>query len=457
MVRCLRWLWRVGSEWLALPLLLVIVLATPAIAQSDTLSASLTTGEWAVIGMSGILVIALAVHLALGRLGRRVLLPFLQTILHSHDSSPEPRKLSAEVLYQSLLLTSRIVLWVGVGLALTQFFPITRVWSNRVIRALISSFTAPILSLGNSSYSLRDIILLGVMILALIIVSRSVTELFKLRILSLARINRGMQEAIAVIFRYALIVIGVMVLLQVWGLDISSLAILASALSVGIGFGLQDIAKNFGSGLVLVFERPIQVGDFVEIGECIGTIERIGARSTLIRTLDQVSIIMPNSRFLEDEVINWSHDNPLSRLHIPVGVAYGSDTEKIRTLLVEAAQNHPHVVTHPKPMVLFTEFGDSSLNFELLVWTREPSLQVILKSDLNLRIDQLFRQHGVEIPFPQRDLHVRSGTLPISLSESTVAALQQMVGRSPDDSNPDPSLAPEANSDLSMDSRNHPG
>ncbi|MEP1075041.1 mechanosensitive ion channel [Leptolyngbya sp. PL-A3] len=415
--------------------MILLVLGSPAfgftlstgIAQTTILT-NLTTGEWAVVAMGSILALAIILHLTLGRLARRSWLPFLQTTIPQPEGAPESRILSAETLYRTLLLGSRTVLWVGVGLALTQLFPITRVWSDRVLWALVSSFTAPILSLGRSQYSLKDIILLVVMILALIAMSKTVAEMFKRRILSLARINRGMQEAIAVIFRYILIVIGVMVLLQVWGLDISSLAILASALSVGVGFGLQDIAKNFGSGLVLVFERPIQVGDFVEIGECIGTIERIGARSTLIRTLDQVSIIMPNSRFLEHEVINWSHDNPLSRLHVPVGVAYGSDTEQIRGLLLEATQNHPHILSHPKPTVMFTEFGENSLNFELLVWTREPSLQAVLKSDLNFRIERLLRQNGIEIPFPQRDLNVR-GTLPVTLPDGVVDALQQMAGQ----------------------------
>lgn len=399
------------------------------VAQATTLT-HLTTGEWAIVAMGSILALAAILHLALGRIARRSLLPFLQNALPNTEESSESRVLSAETIYRVLLVGSRTVLWVGVALALTQLFPITQVWSDRILWALVSSFTTPILSLGRSQYSLQDIILLMVMILALVVMSKTVAEMFKHRILSLARINRGMQEAIAVIFRYVLIVIGVMVLLQIWGLDISSLAILASALSVGVGFGLQDIAKNFGSGLVLVFERPIQVGDFVEIGDCIGTIERIGARSTLIRTLDQVSIIMPNSRFLEHEVINWSHDNPLSRLHVPVGVAYGSDTEQIRTLLLEAAQNHPHILGYPKPTVMFTEFGENSLNFELLVWTREPSMQAVLKSDLNFRIEQVLRQNGIEIPFPQRDLNVK-GTLPLTLPDGVVEALQQMAGQSP--------------------------
>ena len=244
-----------------------------------------------------------------------------------------------------------------------------------------------------------------------------------------AGINRGAQEAIAILAKYGLIFIGTLVLLQIWGLDISSLAIVASALGVGIGLGLQDIAKNFGSGIVLVFERPIQVGDFVEVGDYKGTVERIGARSTEIRTLDRVSIIVPNSRFLENEVINWSHRNPISRLHLPVGVAYGCDAKAVEGALLEAASSHASVLKSPPPQVLFKSFGDSSLNFELLVWTKEPERQFLLTSDLYYKIYEVLGQRQIEIPFPQRDLHLRSGTL--GLSPQVESALIQMFAHLP--------------------------
>jgi small-conductance mechanosensitive channel len=185
-------------------------------------------------------------------------------------------------------------------------------------------------------------------------------------------------------------------------------------LSIGLGIGLQNIAKNFGSGLILVFERPIQVGDFIEVGDLHGTVERIGARITEIRTLDRVSIIVPNSRFLDSEVINWSHGNPISRLHLPLGVAYGSDPQHVRTVLIEAARSHPKVLASPDPSLLFKGFGDSSLDFELLVWTAEPDKQFLLKSDLYFLIYEVLNQNQIEIPFPQRDLHLRSGKMEVS-------------------------------------------
>jgi len=400
---------------------------------------TVTRGDWAWMAIAGIVVLALVIHFLLGYLGRRHVLPRLKqwfpppTVASADAASQPSRRLTPETIFHLLLVVARIFLWLGVSFLITQFFPLARRWRNNIVREVMEGFTEDVLSLGNANYSLQDMIVLVLMVLALIIASKVITDLFKVRILSLARINRGAQEAIAIIFRYTLLFIGLFVLLPIWGLDLSSFAILASALGVGIGFGFQDIAKNFGSGIVLIFERPIQVGDLVEVGNFLGTIERIGARSTLIRTLDQVSIIMPNSRFLEDEVINWSLDNPVSRLHLPVGVSYSSDVEKVRDVLMEAARNHPFILSHPKPHVLFTGFGDSSLNFDLLVWTREPSKQLYIKSDLNFRIDRLFRDHQIEIPFPQRDLHVRSGTLPLTVPDDLSVWIRQQANgdRSP--------------------------
>ena len=380
------------------------------------------------------LAIALALHRLLAWFWRHSLRSALVALL------PNPNQDNADgttdehpvldILLSLSLFTVRIALWLGAIVYVTDQFPFTRRWNYRVLEAVVSSFVRPLFSLGETSYSITDLLLLGVVLFGLVLASKMVTDVLKSRVLRVTRVNRGAQEAIAVIVRYSLIFIGSLVILQIWGLDISSLTILASALSVGIGFGFQDIAKNFGSGLILVFERPVQVGDFVEVGEFQGTVERIGARSTVIRTLDHVSIIVPNSRFLEEEVINWSHDNPISRLHLPVGVAYGSNIEHVKTAMIDAATGQPGVLSTPPPQVVFKGFGDSSLDFELLVWTAEPSRQLLLMSNLYFRIESLFRQYAVEIPFPQRDLHVRTGTLPIELSPQVEAALQQMMGKS---------------------------
>jgi hypothetical protein len=190
--------------------------------------------------------------------------------------------------------------------------------------------------------------------------------------------------------------------------DVSSLTILASLLGVGIGFGLQNITSNFVSGIIILLERPIKVGDFINVGDLVGTVERIGARSTEIRTPDQVSIIIPNADFVNARVVNWSHGHPVSRLRVPFGVAYGSDVNRVQQVVLQAAKSHADVLGYPKPHVWFSGFGDNSLDFELLVWINDPRSQFQLKSDLYYLLEASLRRHRIEIPFPQRDLHLRS-------------------------------------------------
>ena len=307
------------------------------------------------------------------------------------------------------LILTRASLWVSLILYVTNLFPFTRQLSFRIANSLKTSLLSDIVPIGKNQYSVVNLLVLIGLFLGLIIFSSTATNLLRSRVLRVTGINLGVQEAIAIVSKYTIITVGAIVLLQVWGVELSSLAILASALGIGVGFGLQNIARNFGSGLVLIFERPIQVGDFVEVGEYMGVVERIGARSTEIKTLDRVSIIVPNSRFLESEVINWSHQNPLSRIHIPVGVAYNSDPNMVRQVLLEAANNCSEVLSYPQADVWFKGFGDSALEFELLVWIKNPSKQLPLTSDLYFSIFATLTKHQIEIPFPQRDLHLRSG------------------------------------------------
>jgi potassium-dependent mechanosensitive channel len=356
-----------------------------------------------------LIILAAVIHRLLGWIERRCERFLAQWLPPEteEESIPSPVKL----LLNLLLSLMRAGLWIVTTLYITNLFPVTRQWSYQISSLLLSSLTSPILTLGRNAYSLTDLLILVGLLFGLVIFASAVTNLLRLRVLQLAGISRSGQEAITILTKYSLISIGVLVLLQIWGLDISSLTILASALGVGIGFGFQDIAKNFGSGLVLMFERPIKVGDFVEINQFVGTIERIGARSTEIRTLDRISIIVPNSRFLEAEVINWSHGNPISRLHLPVGVAFGCDPHVVQASLLEAAHRQTHVLQTPPPQVLFKGFGDSALNFELLVWTAQPAQQFVLKSDLYYQIYDVLTAQGIEIPFPQRDVNLRSGAI----------------------------------------------
>ncbi|MBF2034482.1 MAG: mechanosensitive ion channel [Leptolyngbyaceae cyanobacterium T60_A2020_046] len=361
-----------------------------------------------------VLIVTITLYRLVGLLWRRSLRPTVTLITTTADADYPPTGLNL-LLNLSLVLV-RLCLVFGAITYVTNLFPVTRRWSYFLRQQAINGFIEPNLRLGQSQFSILSLLILFGVLLGVVLAASIFTNFLRSRVLHLAGIDRGSREAIAILVKYTVIFVGVVVVLQIWGLDLSSLALIASALGVGIGLGLQNITKDFGSGIVLVFERPIQVGDFVEFGTFRGTVERIGARSTEIKTLDQISIIVPNSRFLEQEVINWSHRNPVSRLRVPVGVAYSANPEQVRDLLVEISLRHPQVLSTPPPVVFFIGFGDSALNFELLVWIAEPHLQLMIRSDLYFAIEAGLREHSIEIPFPQRDLHVRSGELPLQLS-----------------------------------------
>ena len=369
--------------------------------------------------------ITILIHWSLGRLWRYVSSSKLQFL--NRTTIPPNVGQSLQLLLKLSLVLVRAGLWLLTTLYVANLFPLSRQWSYRITSGLGATFTIPLLSLGQRSYSVIDFLILLAMFWGLVIVAGMAMELLRSRLLNRLGIARGTQEVVAVIARYSLIAFGTIVLLQVWGLDLSSLTILGGALGVGIGFGFQDIAKNFGSGLVLLFERSIQAGDFIEVGDRMGTVKHIGARSIVLRTLDRISVIVPNSQLLENEVINWSHDNPVSRLHLFVGVAYGSELAVVKSALLQAAREHPEVLQVPSPDVIFIGFGDSSLDFELRVWITEPDRQILLKSDLYFRIDELLRQHEIEIPFPQHDLHLRSDSMPVGLSPKLEEALLQWL------------------------------
>jgi len=369
------------------------------------------------------LVLAVFLHRLLGYVWRRSLRPLVEHATTPQDDGNTPPA-GLNLLLSLTLTLVRFGLWFGVVTYITNLFPVTRRWSYFLRReALIGGFLEPNLRLGQNEFSILSLLILLALLLGIVILSGIFTNFLRSRVLRLTGIDRGSREAISVLIKYTLIFIGVVVLLQIWGLDLSSLALIASALGVGIGLGLQNIAKDFGSGLILVFERPIQVGDFVSFGDFQGTVERIGARSTEIKTLDQISIIVPNSRFLEQEVINWSHRNPVSRIRLPVGVAYSADPKQVKEVLIEVSYQHPEVLSKPPPLVFFKGFGDSALDFELLVWIADPPKQLLIMSDLYFAIEAGLRRSEIEIPFPQRDLHIRSGHLPINLSPDGNAGL----------------------------------
>ncbi len=226
------------------------------------------------------------------------------------------------------------------------------------------------------------------------------------------RRKRGSREAVVTISYYSGITIAVLVTLAVSGAEFTNLAIIAGALSVGIGFGLQNIVNNFVSGLILLFERPINKGDWIVVGATEGIVERMGMRAAQIRTFDQADVIVPNSDLVSNQVTNWTYAELRGRVKVPMGVAYGTDTEKVKEILLDIANNHPSVLKDsphaPNPRVLFLAFGDSSLNFELRCHIEDINERRSVLSDMNFAIDKAFREHGIQIPFPQRDLHIRN-------------------------------------------------
>lgn len=399
----------------------------------------------ALIEATGIALGAVALHFVLGWFWHDTIRRVLQKVLPVPNPSP-----SFDLILSLTLLSARVGLWVATVLYITNLFPLTRRWSYEIIGSLSTTFTAPIITLGNKAYSVTGLLMFVAVWWGLLMVAGTATNVLRSRILQVAGINRAAQEIVAVFTKYSLITLGTVVLLQIWGLDLSSLTILASALGVGIGFGFQDIAKNFGSGLVLILERPIQIGDFIEVGEYKGIVERIGSRSTLIRTLDQVSIIVPNSRFLEKELINWNHGNPVSGVRLSVGVAYESNVDEVREVLLAAASDHADVLSVPEPQVLLKGFGENSLNFELRVWTNQPSKQFIIRSDLYYHIERDLRRRKIIIPFPQRDLHLRTGHLPIQVSPQLEALLFQLLQTQKVQSNQESDLSGNGSKDPSV-------
>ena len=219
-------------------------------------------------------------------------------------------------------------------------------------------------------------------------------------------IDPGTGQAFGTIGRYIIILIGSILILRTGGVDLQSLAMLAGAFSLGLGFGLQNIIHNFVSGLIILVERPIKLGDRIEVGSIVGRVVRISFRSTLVITNDNINMIVPNSEFISTTVTNWTQTDRDVRFAIPVGVSYDADPRQVEACLLEVATTHEGVLKDPAPDVLLTSFGDSAILFELRVWTRAMTdTPMILRSDLNFAIHAKFKERGIQIPFPQRVVH----------------------------------------------------
>src|SRR5688572_25044434 len=254
----------------------------------------------------------------------------------------------------------------------------------------------------------------GILLLILALyLSGRISSFIERRIAKGQHLDPGLRYTIARLFRYLLVTFGVLfVLQQAFDLDLTSLAVIFTALSVGIGFGLQYIAADIASGFILLFERPIRVGDRITIGEDEGDVQSINLRTTVVTTNDRIAIIVPNSKLVGQPVINWSYGDPRARIVSEVGVAYDSDIDHVTRTLIEAAKGVENVLSDPRPRVQFMKFGEYSLDFRLLVWTNLPRRHVQIRSDINYRIFQLFRERDIRIPYPTQEFVLKHGSLP---------------------------------------------
>jgi len=276
-------------------------------------------------------------------------------------------------------------------------------------------FTSTLFKIGENYVSLRSLLELIISFILVLIISQGFTNFLKERLLVKLGIDPGNREAISVIMRYLIVAFGVVISIQQVGFNLASFAVVAGGLGVGIGFGIQDLTTNFVSGLTLLLDRPVKVGDFVELEGLMGIVKKISIRSTIIKTNDDSSVIVPNSNMISNKIVNWSYDNPLLCLRVPIEVAETSNPLLVTEILLNIAYTETGVLDEPNPKVFFVEFGDDCFKFELLVWTDRPTDREVIKSSLNFAIEYNFRQHNIDFPFNDRDLYLRNPEVFLSL------------------------------------------
>lgn len=317
--------------------------------------------------------------------------------------------INAVAMTMSSLTTKRLALLSLLWLQQDNLSALKRVWAYLETPYHIGKFEVSVTGLLGG---------VGVVLLTMLI-SRWLRSSLRHRLEKRANIDPGLRYTLIRLVHYLIISIGIAYALKVaFGLDLTSLAVVFSALSIGIGFGLQYIAADLASGFILLFERPVRVGDRVTIGEDEGDVQSINLRTTVVMTNDRISIIVPNSKLVSQRLINWSYGDPRARISIPIGVAYDSNVELVTKTLLQAAEDVDNVLKDPTPSVQFLKFGDSSLDFRLMIWTNKPRTHPQIKSDINYRIERLFREAKIEIPYPQREFRVRGGALQIESGDN---------------------------------------
>jgi potassium efflux system protein len=355
-----------------------------------------------------------SVLLALGLfVGIEVVIGLARLLLHTEFA----QSLASVRRYPDLLIRratglaklAALVAWAGLTLSWFDLLePIVGV-AEAVLRAP--------LSVGSLSISLGNILVFVLAVWLAAMASRLTRFVLEQDVFPRLALPRGVPGAVSKLSHYVVIGLGLMVAFAAAGIDLSSLALLAGALGVGIGFGLQAIVNNFVSGLILIFERPIQVDDTIELDTLKGTVKHIGIRASTVRTFDGAEVIVPNADLISGRVVNWTLSDRLRRIEVPVGVAYGTDPHRLKEILLEVARAQPKALERPEPFVLFQGFGESSLDFFLRFWTSDFENWLTIQSDATYAVHDALDAAGIEIPFPQRTLHIRSsGALPTAES-----------------------------------------
>lgn len=267
-----------------------------------------------------------------------------------------------------------------------------------------------IFDIQGSDFTLLTLLFILIASFILVSLSKFISNLLVKRVLNKYIKDTGVADSIGTIFRYSIIGIGFITIFQSAGFDLSTLGIVIGALGVGIGFGLQNVTNNFISGIIILFERPIKVGDRIEVSDINGDVRSISMRSTTVITNDNISVIVPNSEFINKAVINWSHNDRRVRFKFPLRVSYDENPDAIRQVVLDVVKENEGVLQDPAPDLWFESYGESSLNFNLVVWTSDFIQRPrVLKSKLYYAIFKQFSAQNIKIPFPQRDLHIRSG------------------------------------------------
>ena len=298
-----------------------------------------------------------------------------------------------------------------------QLIGISSFLQNSAIIARVWTYLTRPFTFGRITVSASSLMLGAAVVLITIVISRWVSSLLDRRLENRRHIDPGLRYTICRLAKYFVVTIGLLVALrQAFGIDLTSIAVIFTALSVGIGFGLQYIAADIASGFILLFERPIRIGDRITIGEDEGDVQSINLRTTVVTTNDRIAIIVPNSKLIGQRVVNWSYGDPRARIAIPIGVADDSDIDLVTHTLMEAAEGVSNVLTEPKPRVQFLKFGDYSLDFRLLVWTNQPRRHVQILSDINYRIARLFRERSIRIPYPTQEFLLKGLPRPLEPS-----------------------------------------